>query len=183
MRSRSATPMGDDDYYALANNSAEYNANRSFDAEKNASSYDLGERLPPHFEHEDDEKDFNEKAPITDLPTTPVTTQHYGPAPIGRVTRRHKMKKRVQLTRGNLVIDLDVPTRLVLPLRKDEEMAKTRYTAVTCDPDDFKKNNFFLRQNENGRSTELFIVITMYNVSPHAQLQCQASNLIISSGG
>ncbi len=164
MRSRSATPMGDDDYYALANSSVDLNADRSFDVEKNASSYDLGERRLPRLDDEDVEKELNEKAPITEFPETPVTTQHYGPAPIGRVTRRHKMKKRVQLTRGNLVIDLDVPTRLVLPLRRDEEMAKTRYTAVTCDPDDFKKNNFFLRQNENGRSTELFIVITMYNV-------------------
>lgn len=167
MRSRSATPMGDDDYYALANNSVEYNVNRSFDMEKNASSYDLGEGRLHHIHEEDGEKVLNEKRPALDYPDTPVTTQHFGPAPIGRVTRRHKMKKRVQLTKGNLVIDLDVPTRLVLPVRKDEEMAKTRYTAVTCDPDDFKKNNFFLRQNENGRSTEVFIVITMYNVRLH----------------
>jgi len=34
-------------------------------------------------------------------------------------------------------------------------------TAVTCDPDDFEKKGFFLRQNESGRRTELFIVITM----------------------
>ena len=79
--------------------------------------------------------------------------------------RRIHQKTRVQLTNGNLVIDLNVPTKLVLPLRREEEMLKTRYTAVTCDPDDFKKNNFFLRQNEYGRSTELFIAVTMYNVS------------------
>ncbi|EJD02909.1 glycosyltransferase family 2 protein [Fomitiporia mediterranea MF3/22] len=92
-----------------------------------------------------------------------MSTQHYGPAPVGRVIRRLFQKKRVQLTNGNLVIDLNVPTKLVLPLRREEEMLKTRYTAVTCDPDDFKKSNFFLRQNEYNRRTELFIVITMYN--------------------
>lgn len=90
-------------------------------------------------------------------------TLHYGPAPVGRAHRRN-MKKRVQLTNGNLVVDLDVPPKMVLPWRGEPEMLKTRYTAVTCDPDEFEKNGFFLRQNEYGRSTELFIVITMYNV-------------------
>ncbi|KAI8993118.1 chitin synthase-domain-containing protein, partial [Trametes punicea] len=71
-----------------------------------------------------------------------------------RVLRRHKTKKRVQLTNGNL---------LVLPRKGEPETMKTRYTAVTCDPDDFEKRGFFLRQNEMRRTTELFIVITMYN--------------------
>jgi chitin synthase len=38
-----------------------------------------------------------------------------------------------------------------------------RYTAVRGDPDDFERNNFFLRQNMMQRTTELFIVVTMYN--------------------
>ena len=29
-------------------------------------------------------------------------------------------------------------------------MKTTRYTAVTCDPDEFDKNGFFSRQNETG---------------------------------
>ena len=93
------------------------------------------------------------------------TTQHFGPAPMGRTHRRHK-KRRVQLTNGNLVIDLPVPPKLILPLRKsDRETGYTRYTAVTCDPDDFEKCGLFLRQNESNRPTELFICVTMYNVS------------------
>lgn len=96
------------------------------------------------------------------------TTQHFGPAPMGRMHRRHK-KRRVQLTNGNLVIDLPVPPKLILPLRKsDRETGFTRYTAVTCDPDDFEKSGLFLRQNESNRSTELFICVTMYNVRPCA---------------
>ena len=92
------------------------------------------------------------------------TTQHFGPAPMGRIHRRHK-KRRVQLTNGNLVMDLPVPPKLILPLRKsDRETGFTRYTAVTCDPDDFEKCGLFLRQNESNRSTELFICVTMYNV-------------------
>ncbi|KAF9050038.1 glycosyltransferase family 2 protein [Panaeolus papilionaceus] len=96
-------------------------------------------------------------------PETPLETRHFGPAPSGRIVRRHKTKRRVQLTNGNLVVDLDVPPKLVLPYRGEPETLKTRYTAVTCDPDDFEKKGFFLRQNEMGRRTELFIVITMYN--------------------
>ena len=92
------------------------------------------------------------------------TTQHFGPAPTGRIHRRHK-KRRVHLTNGNLVIDLPVPSKLILPLRKsDQETGFARYTAVTCDPDDFEKHGFFLRQNESNRPTELFICVTMYNV-------------------
>ncbi|KAI0675208.1 chitin synthase-domain-containing protein [Trametes maxima] len=96
-------------------------------------------------------------------PETPLPTRHFGPAPTGRVLRRHKTKKRVQLTNGNLVLDLSVPPKLVLPRRGEPETTKTRYTAVTCDPDEFERRGFFLRQNELRRTTELFIVITMYN--------------------
>jgi chitin synthase len=102
---------------------------------------------------------------VSDVPGTPVETRHFGPAPIGRVARRNNTTKRVPLTNGNLVLDLPVPPKLVLPRAGHPEVMKTRYTAVTCDPDDFEKNGHFLRQNQMGRRTELFICITMYNVS------------------
>ncbi|TFK53655.1 glycosyltransferase family 2 protein [Heliocybe sulcata] len=95
-------------------------------------------------------------------PPTPLPTMHFGPAPSGRIHRRNRTKKRVQLTNGNLVVELDVPPKLILP-RYEAEMMTTRYTAVTCDPDDFESSGFFLRQNEWSRSAELFIVVTMYN--------------------
>lgn len=98
------------------------------------------------------------------VPDSPLPTRHFGPAPTGRVVRRHKTKKRVQLTNGNLVLDLSVPPKLVLPRKGEPETMKARYTAVTCDPDEFERKGFFLRQNEMKRTTELFIVITMYNV-------------------
>lgn len=93
--------------------------------------------------------------------------QHFGPAPMGRVKRRHRAKKKVALTGGNLVLDLAIPTKLEsflpAPTRGEDEMMKTRYTAVTCDPDEYFEQNFTLRQSMNGRETELFVVITMYN--------------------
>lgn len=102
---------------------------------------------------------------MSDILGTPVETRHFGPAPIGRVARRNKTTKHVPLTNGNLVLDLPVPPKLVLPRSGHPEVMKTRYTAVTCDPDDFEKKGHFLRQNQMNRRTELFICITMYNVS------------------
>ena len=144
---------------------------------------DGGEEEEDEYETEDDISEKPKHMPkpkkwinYSGLPTdtTPAdpaepalqTTQHFGPAPTGRIHRRHK-KRRVHLTNGNLVIDHPVPPKLILPLRKsDQETGFTRYTAVTCDPDDFEKSGFFLRQNESNRPTELFICVTMYNVRP-----------------
>jgi chitin synthase len=50
-----------------------------------------------------------------------------------------------------------------LDLRLPEEMNKMRYTAATCDPDDFLRSKYTLRPFLYGRKTELFIVMTMYN--------------------
>lgn len=172
-RSRSPTPAVDEEDYHITDYNMEYAQPNHFDIEKAA----LYRHFPSdqYFGHEPKIVAQNvvyDPVPETptsmrsSLPETPLETQHFGPAPSGRVARRHKTKKRVQLTNGNFVLDLDVPPRLILPWRGEPETMKTRYTAVTCDPDDFEKKGFFLRQNENGRRIELFIVITMYNVRP-----------------
>ena len=102
-------------------------------------------------------------------PQSPMTTRHFGPAPTGRVERRLGHKRRVPLVNGHLTVDLDVPDRLktVLPnsiAGKDtDETTVLRYTAVMGDPDNFPKS-YWLRQNQYQRTTELFVVITMYNV-------------------
>ncbi|KAL5485273.1 hypothetical protein ACEPAI_7915 [Sanghuangporus weigelae] len=168
IRSRSVTPMGNEEYMSVEDDEdgTEYTDEYEDDPEKGVG-YDYGYHNSHHVHflepNPNPNQAFVQKSPASEYLNTPVTTQHYGPAPVGRVTRRIHQKRRVQLTNGNLVIDLNVPTKLVLPLRREEEMMKTRYTAVTCDPDDFKRNNFFLRQNDYGRRTELFICITMYN--------------------
>ncbi|KZT10722.1 glycosyltransferase family 2 protein [Laetiporus sulphureus 93-53] len=115
--------------------------------------------------YDDPEKETlsGESMQHTDPETPAVSTRHFGPVPAGRILRRHKTKKTVQLTNGNLVVDLEVPPKLLLPYKGGPEMTKMRYTAVTCDPDEFEHKGFFLRQNEMGRTTELFIVITMFN--------------------
>lgn len=85
------------------------------------------------------------------------------PAPI----KRWKTVKRVELYQGNLVLDCPVPPKLLnqLPHGERDEFTHMRYTAATCDPNDFKADNFTLRQRlfSKPRQTELFIVVTMYN--------------------
>ncbi|KAK0701619.1 chitin synthase-domain-containing protein [Lasiosphaeria miniovina] len=98
--------------------------------------------------------------------------EHYGPAPEGQQKRRgvrepQMSKKEVQLINGELVLECKIPTILYsfLPRRDEAEFTHMRYTAVTCDPDDFVERGYKLRQNigRTARETELFICITMYN--------------------
>ncbi|GAA6030305.1 hypothetical protein JCM8097_009038 [Rhodosporidiobolus ruineniae] len=90
----------------------------------------------------------------------------YGRIP-QRQPRRYKTVKRVQLYHGNLVLDCQVPPKLLerCPRKDDREFTHMRYTAATCDPDNFLDERYSLRQilYETPRRTELFIVLTMYN--------------------
>lgn len=83
-------------------------------------------------------------------------------------TPNNKRTKRVALIRGNLVLDCPVPTRLLAanPRKDDIEFNEMRYSAVTCDPDDFMASHYTLRPRLMQRKTELFIAMTLYNVSP-----------------
>lgn len=98
--------------------------------------------------------------------------EHYGPAPEGRQERRgarqaQMAKKEVKLINGELILECKIPTILYsfLPRRDEVEFTHMRYTAVTCDPDDFISKGYKLRQNisSTARDTELFICVTMYN--------------------
>lgn len=97
---------------------------------------------------------------------------HYGPAPTGKQVRRgvrqaQMTKKEVRLINGELVLECKIPTILhsFLPRRDAREFTHMRYTAVTCDPDDFVDRGYKLRQQigSTTRETELFICVTMYN--------------------
>jgi len=65
------------------------------------------------------------------------------------------------------VLDNPVPTKLLdmCANRTDREFSHMRYSAATCDPNEFKDSGFTLRQMhyDPPRRTELFIVMTMYN--------------------
>lgn len=84
------------------------------------------------------------------------------------VARERLMKRRsvrqVELQNGNLVLDVHVPSHIIPKGMSDvEEMTKMRYTAATCDPDEFMRRKYSLRPYLYGRHTEIFVVMTMYN--------------------
>ncbi|RHZ78151.1 hypothetical protein Glove_167g49 [Diversispora epigaea] len=78
---------------------------------------------------------------------------------------KRKSTRHVELTQGNLILDCPVPDKILRNVKytSDEEFTTMRYTAVTCDPDDFIKSKYLLRPHIYGRDTELMIVMTMYN--------------------
>jgi chitin synthase len=109
---------------------------------------------------------------LTDDMEEKENVEHYGPAPDGKQERRgarqaQMAKKEVRLINGELILECKIPTILYsfLPRRDEIEFTHMRYTAVTCDPDDFVSKGYKLRQNigTTARETELFICITMYN--------------------
>ncbi|KAF4977789.1 hypothetical protein FZEAL_5755 [Fusarium zealandicum] len=86
---------------------------------------------------------------------------------LGGGIKRWKTVKQVKLYRGNLVLDCPVPSLLLDRISHGErdEFTHMRYSAATCDPNDFYDRDFTLRQRlfSKPRHTELFIVVTMYN--------------------
>ena len=92
-------------------------------------------------------------------------------APTGGL-KRYATRK-VKLVQGSVLsIDYPVPSAIrnaVQPRYLDkegnnEEFLKMRYTAATCDPNDFTlKNGYDLRPRMYNRHTELLIAITYYN--------------------
>jgi len=79
---------------------------------------------------------------------------------------RKKTTKNILLSpEGNLILNCTVPQRALQYARhrNSEEFLSLRYTAATCDPDDFPISGYDLRPAIYGRQTEIFVVITMYN--------------------
>ena len=90
----------------------------------------------------------------------------------GGIPRRRETRK-VKLVQGSVLsIDYPVPSPVknaIEPRYRDpeggsEEFLNMRYTAATCDPNDFTiKNGYSLRPQMYNRNTELLICITYYN--------------------
>ncbi|KAK8854766.1 hypothetical protein IAR55_003505 [Kwoniella newhampshirensis] len=84
--------------------------------------------------------------------------------------RRGATVKKIQLTKGNFIVDYPVPRPVSSAVEpkwltgKGNEFSHMRYTAATCDPDDFTpENGWKLKTTSYGRDTELLIAITSYN--------------------
>lgn len=149
----------------------DYDTQSNWDTKSYQSSYAGSQaHLNPQY-------DMSEVAIQHNVPPVPTMHyQNYPPSPQRMhtndsnysVAREKLMKrrsvKRVELVRGNLVLDVPAPSHIVPAGKQDvEEMSKMRYTAATCDPDEFKALRYSLRPYLMGRHTELFIVMTMYN--------------------
>ncbi|KAG9251855.1 class 2 chitin synthase [Emericellopsis atlantica] len=109
---------------------------------------------------------------LSEMPEVYDKFGQYDSAPDGAQERRGvrapiMSRKEVELINGELVLECKIPTILYsfLPRRDEVEFTHMRYTAVTCDPDDFVEKGYKLRQSigRTARETELFICITMYN--------------------
>ncbi|KAM5349405.1 hypothetical protein ACJ41O_005910 [Fusarium nematophilum] len=85
-----------------------------------------------------------------------------------------KRTRKVKLVQGSVLsIDYPVPSAVKNAIEPryrsepgsvEEEFTKMRYTAATCDPNDFTlRNGFNLRPRMYNRHTELLIAITYYN--------------------
>jgi len=167
----------------------------SFDVERERTSVPIAEESVDPFgpptgataetlETDDDDEDepqrpelkphdsFVSQSTFTDALYDEKDEDLYGPAPAGKQERRgvreaQMAKKEVQLINGELILECKIPTILYsfLPRRDDVEFTHMRYTAVTCDPDDYVDRGYKLRQNIGftSRETELLICITMYN--------------------
>ncbi|KAJ4417346.1 Chitin synthase, class 2 [Gnomoniopsis sp. IMI 355080] len=116
----------------------------------------------PNYEHADDVRPMlqHQDSAYSDVPTPQQQMAGGG-------LKRWKTVKEVLLYKGNLVLDCPVPPRLLnqLPHGERDEFTHMRYSAATCDPNNFYEDNFTLRQRlfSKPRHTELFIVVTMYN--------------------
>jgi chitin synthase len=152
----------------------DYDAQSNWDAKSYQSSY-AGSQAHLYPQYEMAQVSVHDVPPVPAMPyqNYPPSPQHpYSNNSIGSPgysTAREKLMKRrsvkhVELFRGNLVLDVPVPSHIIPASKHDvEEMSKMRYTAATCDPDEFKAMRYSLRPYLMGRHTELFIVMTMYN--------------------
>lgn len=88
------------------------------------------------------------------------------------IRRKNTTVRKFRLCQGNFIFDCPISSQLlnqyslgVEPSNLSNEFKFMRYQAVTCEPNQFMKDNFTLRQlmYPYPRETELMIVITMYN--------------------
>lgn len=87
-----------------------------------------------------------------------------------RQTIKRGVTRKVKLTNGNFVAEYPVPTPVHSAIEaryastNTTEFSHMRYTAATCDPDEFTEaNGWSLRTKLYNRQTEILIAVTSYN--------------------
>ncbi|KAG2118792.1 glycosyltransferase family 2 protein [Suillus discolor] len=104
------------------------------------------------------------------LSTTPSSTNGVDTAWRRRQTIKRGVTRKVKLTKGNFIAEYPVPTPVHSAIEakyaatNTTEFSHMRYSAATCDPDDFSEaNGWSLRTKIYGRQTDLLIAVTSYN--------------------
>ncbi|PBK69723.1 glycosyltransferase family 2 protein [Armillaria solidipes] len=87
-----------------------------------------------------------------------------------RQTIKRGVTRKVKLTNGNFIAEYPVPTPVFSAVEakyastQTTEFSHMRYTAATCDPDEFtEENGWSLRTKMYNRETEILIAVTSYN--------------------
>ncbi|TFL06041.1 glycosyltransferase family 2 protein [Pterulicium gracile] len=87
-----------------------------------------------------------------------------------RQTIKRGVTRKVKLTEGHFIAEYPVPTPIASATEakwkstNTTEFSHMRYTAATCDPDEFSEaNGYSLRTKMYNRETELLIAVTSYN--------------------
>ncbi|KAH7887783.1 glycosyltransferase family 2 protein [Phlebopus sp. FC_14] len=87
-----------------------------------------------------------------------------------RQTIKRGVTRKVKLTKGNFITEYPVPTPVHSAIEaryaatNTTEFSHMRYSAATCDPDDFTEaNGWSLRTKLYNRQTDLLIAVTSYN--------------------
>ncbi|KIJ70012.1 glycosyltransferase family 2 protein [Hydnomerulius pinastri MD-312] len=87
-----------------------------------------------------------------------------------RQTIKRGVTRKVKLTKGNFITEYPVPTPVHSAIEakyattNTTEFSHMRYTAATCDPDDFSEaSGYSLRTKLYNRQTDLLIAVTSYN--------------------
>ncbi|KAH9965904.1 chitin synthase [Russula dissimulans] len=88
-----------------------------------------------------------------------------------RQTIKRGVQRTVRLTNGNFITEYPVPTPVCNAVEakwksgvRTTEFTHMRYSAATCDPDEFtEQNGWSLRTKMYNRETELLIAVTSYN--------------------
>ncbi|KAJ8502894.1 hypothetical protein ONZ45_g11340 [Pleurotus djamor] len=87
-----------------------------------------------------------------------------------RQTIKRGVTRKVKLTKGNFIAEYAVPTPIYSAIEgkykqsSSTEFTHMRYTAATCDPDEFtEENGWSLRTKLYNRQTEILIAVTSYN--------------------
>jgi hypothetical protein len=116
---------------------------------------------PQNFQSEGDISQYS----LADLQADPRDYNYQHDQAVQGILTKRQTHRYIPLTPyGNLVIDIPVAEKaLKFASYKTREFTHTRYTAVTCGANEFADKGYALRQQESGRHTEIFIVVTMYN--------------------